>query len=106
MLELEANFAPRSGYPFTVLDRQQLLLVLHNSIQDQSKIHVDSEVETIEELNGFVRVVTKNGESFKGDILVGADGVHSKIRGEMWKIADKESEDGNYSASLRKCMCI
>lgn len=85
------------------LDRQQLLLVLYHSIQDHSKIHVESEVDKIEELDGFVRVVTTNGKSFKGDIVVGADGAYSQVREEMWRIADKETP--GYSDPLRKCKC-
>ena len=38
-----------------------------------------------------VRVVTKDGEEFAGDIVVGMDGVHSVIRQEMWALADKLS---------------
>ena len=38
-----------------------------------------------------VRVITKDGEEFAGDIVVGVDGVHSVIRQEMWALADKLS---------------
>jgi len=38
-----------------------------------------------------VRVITKDGEEFAGDIVVGVDGVHSTIRQEMWALADKLS---------------
>ncbi|KAJ6157499.1 hypothetical protein N7470_005091 [Penicillium chermesinum] len=89
-----------SGYPLMYLDLQQLQLVLYHSIEDQSKIHVNSDVDRIEQLDGFVRVITKSGESFRGDIVVGADGVYSQVREEMWRIADKET-GGSHCVPLR-----
>ena len=43
-------------------------------------------VVKITKFSGSVEVVTQNGEVFTGDILVGADGVHSTIRGQMWAV--------------------
>jgi FAD dependent monooxygenase len=37
-----------------------------------------------------LRVFTANGYFYDGDLVVGADGVHSRIRSEMWKIGDDE----------------
>jgi 2-polyprenyl-6-methoxyphenol hydroxylase-like FAD-dependent oxidoreductase len=33
-------------------------------------------------------VVTEDGAVYTGDLIVGADGVHSSIRSEMWRLAD------------------
>jgi 2-polyprenyl-6-methoxyphenol hydroxylase-like FAD-dependent oxidoreductase len=38
-----------------------------------------------------VQVITDKGKVFKGDILVGADGIYSTVRQEMWRIGTKES---------------
>lgn len=35
-----------------------------------------------------MEVVTSSGQEYTGDLVVGADGVHSVIRSEMWKLAD------------------
>lgn len=32
----------------------------------------------------------EDGTSYTGDILVGADGVNSKARSEMWRLADEQ----------------
>jgi 2-polyprenyl-6-methoxyphenol hydroxylase-like FAD-dependent oxidoreductase len=36
-----------------------------------------------------VRVTTEDGEEFRGDVVIGADGTHSVVRREMWDLADK-----------------
>lgn len=33
-------------------------------------------------------VTTKDGDTFTGDLVVGADGIHSKIRQQMWRVAN------------------
>ena len=39
---------------------------------------------------GEVQVETKDGSVYTGDILIGADGVRSHVRREIWRIADFE----------------
>jgi 2-polyprenyl-6-methoxyphenol hydroxylase-like FAD-dependent oxidoreductase len=75
------------------LDRQQLLQVLFDNIQDKFKIHTNSECVKIEALEDGVRVALKDGSIIRGDILVGADGVHSRMRNEIWRIAGSETAD-------------
>lgn len=33
-------------------------------------------------------MVTEDGAVYTGDLIVGADGVHSSVRSEMWRLAD------------------
>lgn len=33
-------------------------------------------------------MITEAGVTYTGDLVVGADGIHSKVRSEMWRIAD------------------
>lgn len=33
-------------------------------------------------------MVTDDGSVFTGDLVVGADGIHSRIRSEMWRLAE------------------
>lgn len=37
------------------------------------------------------RVETKDGSVFTGDMVIGADGVRSTVRSQLWHIADAES---------------
>ncbi|KAL7266525.1 hypothetical protein RUND412_010927 [Rhizina undulata] len=75
-------------YPFAFLDRQMLLQVLYNNIKDKSKVLAGHRVADIKHSEQGVEVTTKNGKTFKGDIVIGADGVHSTVRHLMHKIAD------------------
>lgn len=75
------------------MDRQQLLQVLFDGIEDKSKIHTNSECVKIEELEDGVQVALKDGSIVRGDVLVGADGVHSRMRDEIWRIAGSETSD-------------
>lgn len=96
-LSVDTNSAisDRLGYSFRFLDRQQLLQVLFDSISDKYKIRTSSEVSKIDTLDGHVQVDLKDGTSVNGDILVGADGVHSRIRDEIWRIAETETPGYN-----------
>jgi 2-polyprenyl-6-methoxyphenol hydroxylase-like FAD-dependent oxidoreductase len=85
------------------LDRQDLVQALYNNIQDKSKVHVSKEIFKIDQLDGEVQITTKDGATFRGDLLVGADGVHSRTRAEMWRIA--ESEDPQYGGK-RMAECV
>lgn len=40
-----------------------------------------------------VTVTCEDGTSYQGDILAGADGVRSKIREEMWRLARPQFPD-------------
>ncbi|RDH28589.1 hypothetical protein BDQ94DRAFT_174662 [Aspergillus welwitschiae] len=76
------------GYPIAFFDRQKLLEVLHTRYPDQSKILTSQRVTEICPSGSRVKVITEAGATYTGDLVVGADGVHSKVRSEMWRIAD------------------
>jgi 2-polyprenyl-6-methoxyphenol hydroxylase-like FAD-dependent oxidoreductase len=70
------------------LDRQMVLQALYDHIQDKSKVILSKRVERIDPIEGGVIVRTKDGSSYTGDIAIGADGMHSATRNEMWRIAN------------------
>ena len=71
------------------LDRQVALEVLYSNLKDKSNVLTGDGVRTVELLDQGVKVTTSNGGIIKGDILVGADGVHSTVRQEMVRLADQ-----------------
>ncbi|KAM0265276.1 hypothetical protein ACHAPA_007855 [Fusarium lateritium] len=81
-----------------LIDRQMLLRILHDNIKDRSKILTNKRVVKTMLKHGGVQVITADGTSVSGDILVGADGVHSTIRQEMWKLAT-DSSPGHFDPS-------
>ncbi|KAF5005580.1 hypothetical protein FDECE_7987 [Fusarium decemcellulare] len=85
--EMDRNLIDRHGYPMIFLDRQSLLQVLYDNINDKSKVMTNKRVMKVELNANTVTAVASDASTFEGDILIGADGVHSSIRGEMRRLA-------------------
>ncbi|KAL2820628.1 hypothetical protein BJX63DRAFT_444182 [Aspergillus granulosus] len=82
----------RFGLPLAFLERRKLLQILYNSLPDTSKVFVGKTVVSVEQTaaNNTVAVHTDDGSVYEGDLVVGADGVHSRVRLEMWRLAELE----------------
>lgn len=76
------------GYNLVFTERQKFLTVLKNKIQHQDRLRTNQRVVRIEETGDKVKLHTKTGETFEADIAIGADGVHSPVRAEMWRLAE------------------
>jgi 2-polyprenyl-6-methoxyphenol hydroxylase-like FAD-dependent oxidoreductase len=76
------------GYPMLVMDRQQILQILYAALsaESKSKIVMGARLAVVDQLGSGVRVRTVDGRTWSGDMLIGADGVHSVTRSEMWRI--------------------
>ncbi|KAJ4411603.1 hypothetical protein N0V91_001388 [Didymella pomorum] len=86
------KFNARSlGYEPIFVDRQMIIQILYNSLRDQSKVLTKKGVTRVEQTTGGVLVTTDDGRIFRGDVLVGADGIHSTVRREMWRLADQDN---------------
>jgi 2-polyprenyl-6-methoxyphenol hydroxylase-like FAD-dependent oxidoreductase len=83
----------RSGYPFAFSDRQNILEVLYNNLKDKSKVLLGKNLTTVRQHASGVTVICEDGTSYLGDILAGADGVNSKARSEMWRLADEHDPE-------------
>lgn len=75
-----------------------ILEALWRNLKHQKNVLVSKKVSKVELEPSRVRVETSDGSIYYGDILVGADGVHSKVRKEMWRLADA-LEPGHIPAS-------
>jgi FAD dependent monooxygenase len=84
-------YTSRFGYPLAFLDRQKVLELLGASLPRPDKLHLNTRVFRVEELGDGLRVHTASGASYDGDIVVGADGVHSLVRQEMWRLSGTSS---------------
>ncbi|KAJ5608953.1 monooxygenase [Penicillium herquei] len=75
----------RHGYPINFLDRQTLLQILYAHLEDdQEKVLTGKRVINVEHFPTHVVAYCKDGSSYKGDLIIGADGVHSTVRNLMW----------------------
>ncbi|KAJ4178788.1 hypothetical protein NW755_012903 [Fusarium falciforme] len=63
--------------------------VLYHNIQDKSKVLLGNRVTKVVVTDHDATAITAEGLKYTGDMVVGADGVHSSVRNEMWKIASK-----------------
>lgn len=85
---LQANGRdPRFGYPLAFLDRQKLLQILAAGPVQSGRVKLGHQVVNIESTPDGVTVRTSHGHVYQGDLVVGADGVHSRVRAEMWRLA-------------------
>lgn len=67
---------------------------MYDKIRDKSKVLINRAVVDYVEDDDGVTVYTSDGSTYKGTILIGADGIHSTIRGLMKKKAE-EAEPGS-----------
>ncbi|KAL4864905.1 hypothetical protein BDV12DRAFT_175419 [Aspergillus spectabilis] len=81
------------GYRIFFVERQRVLRALWGAIKDKSKIHLSCRVAKIEHFDGGVQLETQDGRVHSGSMLVGADGVRSKTRDEMWRLAESDNCD-------------
>ncbi|CEN60631.1 hypothetical protein ASPCAL03067 [Aspergillus calidoustus] len=74
----------RHGYPFVPIVRCDLPRILYHNLPDkETRIKTSSEVVAIETHSTGVQVHLKTGAVENGSLVIGADGVHSKIRSEL-----------------------
>ncbi|KAL4957974.1 hypothetical protein BDW69DRAFT_155076 [Aspergillus filifer] len=84
------NIVKRFGLPFCVIERQLFLDVLFAKFKDKSRIHLGAKVTEVCHTSSEVSVQTADGTTYTGDLVVGADGVHSIVRSEMWRVGNSE----------------
>ncbi|XP_047338274.1 zeaxanthin epoxidase, chloroplastic-like [Impatiens glandulifera] len=82
------NPAIRRGLPVTrVICRMALQDILVNAVGDDIVKNKSKVVDFVEESNK-VRVILENGQHYEGDLLIGADGIWSKVRSRLFGAKD------------------
>lgn len=84
---------------------------MYDKLKNKDQVLVNKRVQEVRLHSDKVEVLTTDGSTHTGDILIGADGVHSKVRSEMWRLADKlepgwipASEHTESAITTHKCM--
>ncbi|KAH8883256.1 FAD/NAD(P)-binding domain-containing protein [Thozetella sp. PMI_491] len=62
------------------MERRFWLKCLYNQIKDKSRIRANTGLASFVETEDGVEVTTESGETIKGDLLLGTDGIHSTTR--------------------------
>jgi salicylate hydroxylase len=85
----------RYGYPYFTVYRPDLLAVLERAVRREKRaaIHLGAKCVGLREDKDGVELRLENGEAVKGDALIGADGVHSRVRQALFG-ADKAQFTG------------
>jgi 2-polyprenyl-6-methoxyphenol hydroxylase-like FAD-dependent oxidoreductase len=83
-------------------ERKTLLEIMYNSHPNKSKLLSNKHVQSIEEEENGVKVTTKDGSVYEGDIVIGADGVWSTVRQSMWQIMENSKLSNDLAKDLVK----
>lgn len=84
----------RLGYICGICERMQFLRSLYSQLKDKSKIRLSKKVSSIQHNSDSVTVKCQDGAEFTGDIVIGADGIHSRVRKEMQRYAKETGPPG------------
>ena len=81
LFDLGAISVERYGYPYYLVYRPDLLAVLAEGVRREKPdaIHLDATCTGVEQ-SGHGVTLRLDGSAAHGDVLIGADGVHSRIR--------------------------
>jgi 2-polyprenyl-6-methoxyphenol hydroxylase-like FAD-dependent oxidoreductase len=74
------------GFPYVTLYRPDLLRVLVKALESRppARLHLGTRVIGHDQDGTATRLHLVDGRSIEGDVLVGADGIHSVIRGDLF----------------------
>ena len=76
----------RHGYPVIFIERQMLIQALYNNLRGKEKVLAKKRLVNIERMDKGIRAITQDGYNYEGDIIVGADGIHSSVRKQMHRL--------------------
>jgi salicylate hydroxylase len=71
------------GAPYYQVHRADLVGILVNALGDTG-IHLNAHVQALEQDGHSVTMTLANGRTVTGDVLVGADGIHSTVRAQLF----------------------
>jgi 2-polyprenyl-6-methoxyphenol hydroxylase-like FAD-dependent oxidoreductase len=82
---LDENFRARFGNPYAVVHRADLHKEMVKACEDHDliELRVNSEVVGYDQDGGSVTANLSSGDTVTGELLVGADGLHSAVRAKL-----------------------
>jgi salicylate hydroxylase len=92
LFDLGAESVRKYGFPYYMIYRPDLhgLMERHVRRLQPDAIRLGAKVVAVTQQDGGVEVEIEGGERFRGDILIGADGVHSRVRRALFGASDAQ----------------
>jgi FAD dependent monooxygenase len=84
------------------LERQKLLSILYSKLRHKDRVHTGQEVLSLDHWGPLAVARTAGGKAYSGHLVVGADGVHSLVRSEIWRHVDRNAP-GAITDSEKSC---
>lgn len=72
------------GYPYYHAHRADLIDLLTRNL-DETRVMMNEKIVTVDQDSSGVAVTCESGNSYKGDVLIGADGIHSIVREQLFR---------------------
>lgn len=85
LFDMGQQAVERYGYPYLTVYRPDLLQVITDAViaLKPDALHLGSQVRSCTEADGVVMLGLEGGGVATGDVLIGADGVHSRVRSAL-----------------------
>jgi salicylate hydroxylase len=85
LFDLGSEAVGRYGSPYLLMHRADLHSILAEAVlrHKPNSIHLNAKCSGYAQDGNTVRLVFENGETAQGDVLIGADGLHSRIRQQL-----------------------
>ena len=101
----------RLGYQCGICERRRFLGSLYEQLKDKSRVCLEKKVIEVRHKEDGVVVRCADGSEFRGDLVIGADGIHSRTRMEMQKFAEETGPKGlidrdKSSKSMERRGCV
>ncbi|KAH6714093.1 hypothetical protein BKA61DRAFT_607191 [Leptodontidium sp. MPI-SDFR-AT-0119] len=84
----------RLKYICGICERKIFLRSLYDQLRDKSKVKTGKRVSSIQHGENSVTAICQDGSEYAGDIVIGADGIHSRTRQEMQRFAEETGPPG------------
>ncbi|SEK13214.1 FAD-dependent monooxygenase [Achromobacter sp. NFACC18-2] len=92
LFDLGAESVQKFGFPYYLIYRADLHALMERRVREEQPdaIRLAARAVDVSQDSEGVDVTLENGETVRGDILIGADGVHSQIRRAMFGQSDAQ----------------